>query len=73
MDNRPAPNQADPEEEEQDEPHDDNRTEFMLGEFFQIPRDMQLPDVVGQIKEIEKSKSLAWASGGEPDPGKSDE
>ena len=41
----------------------------MPGEFFQIPQDMQLPDVAGQIEEIEESESLAWAPGGEPDPG----
>ena len=52
------------EDVEQDEPRNADRTEFMPGDFFQIPPGQQLPEVAGQIEEIKECELLP---GGEPD------
>ena len=51
---------------EQHELQNNARTEFMPREFFQIRRNVQLPDVVRQVEEIEELGTHTWAPGGEP-------
>ena len=51
---------------EQDESHENTRTEFIPGEFFRIPLDVEL-------EEVEDLKTHTWVPGGEPSSRHGDE